>query len=119
MADAKKGKLNARKITASLRGLDLSELEKRLAEEQEKLMQDRFRHATANLENTASLKTTRRQIARLETVITEKKIAATRTAIAEDGKRTGIEQVEKSDKLDPTRSETAKIDAELKEGAQA
>lgn len=119
MADSKKGKLNAKKITAALRNLDLPELEKKLAEEQEKLMQDRFRHATANLADTASLKTTRRQIARLETVITERKIAATRAAMAEAGKRAGIEQVEKNTGLDPTRSETAKIGAELKEGAQA
>lgn len=69
----KKGKLNARKITAGLRALDAAELEKRLAEEREKLMRDRFAHAAATLENTASLKTTRRQIARLETVINEKK----------------------------------------------
>lgn len=72
MADAKKGRLNARKITADLRKLDAGELEKKLGEEQEKLMRDRFRHATANLENTAALRTTRRQIARIETVLKEK-----------------------------------------------
>ena len=72
MADAKKGKLNARKITAELRNLDIAELQKKLSEEQDKLMHDRFRHATANLEDTASLKTTRRQIARIETVLKQK-----------------------------------------------
>lgn len=76
MADAKKGKLNARRITASLRGLEVAELEKRLAEEKETLMRDRFRHATAALENTASLKNTARQIARIETIINEKKRGA-------------------------------------------
>lgn len=119
MAESKKGKLNAKKITATLRSLDLPELEKKLAEEQEKLMQDRFRHATANLADTASLKTTRRQIARIETIITERKITATRAAMAADGKNMGSEKVEKSTGLDPTRSEEAKIDVELKEGAQA
>lgn len=72
MADASKGKLNKRRITASLRELDVAELRKKLSEEQEKLMRDRFSHATASLTDTASLKTTRRQIARIETVIQEK-----------------------------------------------
>lgn len=69
---AEKGKLNARKLTAELRNLDIAELQKKLGEEKEKLMRDRFRHATANLEDTASLKTTRRQIARIETVLKQK-----------------------------------------------
>lgn len=72
MADARKGKLNARRITASLRQLDVAELRKQLSDAQEKLMRDRFSHATASLVDTASLKTTRRQIARIETVIQEK-----------------------------------------------
>lgn len=76
MADTKKGKLNARRITASLRAKSVEELRKDLAEAQESLMQDRFRHATASLEDTALLKTTRRQIARIETVLNEKKQAA-------------------------------------------
>lgn len=77
MADAKKkGKLNAKKITGDLRKLDVAELEKKLSEEQENLMRDRFRHATANLEDTASLRTTRRQIARIETVLNEKRQGA-------------------------------------------
>lgn len=72
MAEAGKGKLNTRRITASLRKLDVPELQKKLTEEQEKLMRDRFSHATAALTDTASLRTTRRQIARIATVITEK-----------------------------------------------
>lgn len=76
MADTKKGKLNARRITAWLRAKSIEELQKDLAEAQEQLMQDRFRHATASLEDTALLKTTRRQIARIETVINQKKQAA-------------------------------------------
>ncbi len=76
MAEAKKGKLNARRITAALRAKSVEELKKELSETQEKLQQDRFRHATASLEDTALLKTTRRQIARIETVLNEKLQAA-------------------------------------------
>lgn len=117
MAEAKKGKLNTRRISADLRGLDLAELEKRLAEEREKLMRDRFRHATAALENTASLKTSRRQIARLETIITEKKIAAERKAAQVVGADMATEAVQKTLGLNPDRKETATIKSE--EGADA
>lgn len=76
MADAKKGKQNAKRLTAALRALSIEDLQKKLVEEQANLMQDRFRHATASLEDTALLKTTRRQIARIETVLNEKKKGA-------------------------------------------
>lgn len=76
MADAKKGAANSRKLTAELRALGAEELEKKLAEQQEQLMRDRFSHATAALENTALLKKTRRQIARIETVLNEKRQGA-------------------------------------------
>lgn len=72
MADAKKGSQNARRLTAALRALNVDELQKKLSEEREKLMQDRFKQATATLENTSLLKSTRRQIARMETVLNEK-----------------------------------------------
>lgn len=73
---AKKGRLNKKRITAALRAKDVAELRKELAEEREKLMRDRFRHATAQLQDTASLRATRRQIARLETVLKEKQSEA-------------------------------------------
>lgn len=66
--DKKKSKVTA----ADLRAMSLEELQKKLGEEQETLMRDRFRHAAAALENTAQLKTRRRLIARIETVINEK-----------------------------------------------
>lgn len=72
MADAKKGKANARRLTAALRSQSVEELKKKLAEKQEQLMRDRFRHATASLEDTALLKTTRREIARIQTVLQQK-----------------------------------------------
>lgn len=73
MAERKKGAANSRKLTAELRALGVDELQKKLAESQEQLMRDRFNHAAASLENTALLKKTRRQIARIETVLNEKK----------------------------------------------
>lgn len=71
---SKKSKENQRILSADLRKLDINELKKKLAEEKEKLMRLRFDHAAATLENTSLLKITRRQIARIETVITEKSI---------------------------------------------
>lgn len=76
MADAKKGAGSSKKLTAALRALSVEDLAKKLAEEQEKLMRDRFSHATAALENTSLLRKTRRQIARIETVLKEKKQGA-------------------------------------------
>lgn len=73
MAERKKGALNTRKLTAELRAMNVDELQKKLAESREQLMRDRFSHAAASLENTAQLKKTRRQIARIETVLNEKK----------------------------------------------
>lgn len=70
----KKNKDNQRLLSEDLRKLDISELRKKLVEEKEKLMRLRFDHAAATLENTSMLKTTRRQIARIETIITEKSI---------------------------------------------
>lgn len=114
MAEQKKGRLNKRRITAGLRGLDIGELEKKLAEEQENLMRDRFRHATAALEDTALLKTTRRQIARIETVINEKKMAAEKR-LAAAGNANPEVTMEKKDGLDTSTKEKE----ELKEGAIA
>lgn len=73
MADNKKGGANARKLSAQLRAMSVDEIYMKLAELKEQLMHDRFRHATASLENTALLKAARRQIARMETILTQKK----------------------------------------------
>lgn len=79
MAEArKKGLQNAKRLTQELRALEIDDLKKKLGELQDQLMRDRFRHATAALENTALLKTTRRQIARIETVLQEKGVAVDR-----------------------------------------
>ena len=76
MAEGKKGAANSKKLTAELRALNADELAKKLAEQQEALMRYRFSHATAALENTALLNKTRREIARIETVLNEKKTGA-------------------------------------------
>lgn len=57
---------------AELRALSVEELVKNLSEKQEELMRARFKHASATLEDTAELKTMRRQIGRIETILHEK-----------------------------------------------
>ena len=59
---------------AELRNMSLQELRKSLYTRQEELMRARFSHASATLENTAELKSMRRLIARIETVIHEKEL---------------------------------------------
>lgn len=71
---AGKKKQNHRLEAEELRKLDVRELEKKLIEEREALMRARFQHATASLEDTALLKTLRRQIARVETIIKQKQL---------------------------------------------
>lgn len=56
-----------------LRKLDLEALKSNLQEQRIALMQARFKHATAQLEKTSDLKNLRRQIARISTIINEKK----------------------------------------------
>jgi len=55
-----------------LRALGREELTAKLAEERKTLLTMRFQHATAQLEQTSALKSTRRGIARLETILKEK-----------------------------------------------
>lgn len=55
-----------------LRQLPLEELRKRLAEEQENLANLRFQLATSQLESPIKVRTVRREIARLHTIIKEK-----------------------------------------------
>jgi large subunit ribosomal protein L29 len=55
------------------REMDVEELEERLAETRRELFNLRFQHATGQLENTGQLKEVRKNIARLLTVLTQKK----------------------------------------------
>lgn len=59
--------------TAEARELDVQELERRVVETRRELFNLRFQHATGQLENTGQLKEVRKNIARLLTVLNQKK----------------------------------------------
>ncbi len=67
---------------AELRDADESELETRLAEAKQELFNLRFQIVTGQLDNSARLKTVRRDIARILTVLREKEIEAAEAAEA-------------------------------------
>jgi len=54
---------------SELRSLSVEELEQKVKEERDRYFNARVRHATGQLENTAQLKTMRREVARAETVL--------------------------------------------------
>ena len=58
---------------AEVRELDVEELERRVAQTRRELFNLRFQHATGQLENTGQLKEVRKNIARLLTVLTQKR----------------------------------------------
>lgn len=60
------------KLTRELRELDPHELERRLHEVEQDLMNVRFALATRQTENTARLTASKRQIARIKTIMTER-----------------------------------------------
>jgi large subunit ribosomal protein L29 len=66
----------ANKHTAELEGLDLDALVTRLAEAKQEAFNLRFRHATGQLDNSARLGEARRQIARINTLLRQREIAA-------------------------------------------
>jgi len=61
---------------AELREADETELENRLAEGKQELFNLRFQIVTGQLDNSARLRTVRRDIARILTVLREKEIEA-------------------------------------------
>jgi large subunit ribosomal protein L29 len=67
---------------ADLREADESELETRLADAKQELFNLRFQMVTGQQDNSAMLRTTRREIARILTVLREKEIAAAEAAEA-------------------------------------
>jgi large subunit ribosomal protein L29 len=67
---------------AELRDADESELETRLAEAKQELFNLRFQIVTGQLDNSARLRTVRRDIARILTVLREKEIEAAEAAEA-------------------------------------
>ncbi len=64
------------KATTELRDLDLGELVDKLAEAKAESFNLRFQHATGQLDNTARLGQLRREIARINTLLRQREIAA-------------------------------------------
>jgi large subunit ribosomal protein L29 len=64
------------KKTAELRELDLSALVEELRSTKQEALNLRFRNATGQLDTTSELRRVRRQIARINTLIREREIAA-------------------------------------------
>ncbi len=60
---------------SELRDLSTEELETKERELVESLFNLKFQHATGQLDNTAQLKKTRKDIARVNTVLVEKRLA--------------------------------------------
>jgi large subunit ribosomal protein L29 len=56
-----------------IRDLSIQEIEQRIREEEEQLSHARFQHAVATLQNPAQMREQRRLIARLKTILNEKK----------------------------------------------
>jgi large subunit ribosomal protein L29 len=75
----------ARKTT-DLAELDLPELVERLAEAKDTYFKLRIRNATGQLDNTAELRRVRREIARINTFLRQREIAA---AEGPEGERVG------------------------------
>lgn len=65
---------------AELREMDLAALVEELRATKQEALNLRFRNATGQLDNTAEIQRTRRQIARLNTLIREREIAAAESA---------------------------------------
>lgn len=59
-----------------VRELSSAEIDKKLRDSREKLLQMRLRKSSGQVENTAELKDLRRNIARMETILAEKAKAA-------------------------------------------
>ena len=60
-----------------IRELSVAEIEQRIAEEQESLQHLNFQHAIADIQNPMQLRDSRRLVARLKTILKEKKAADT------------------------------------------
>jgi large subunit ribosomal protein L29 len=74
-----KGKVQVR----DLRGNETAELERTLAKLREELFQTRLKHNTNQIENTMAIRNTRRDIARVRTVLAEKSRQAAMAATKE------------------------------------
>lgn len=59
--------------SAEIRDLAPAEIEVRIAEKKEELFKLRFQHTMGQLDNPLSMRKVRREIARLNTILTEKR----------------------------------------------
>ena len=66
---------------SDLRESDIPALVTALAEAKDELFKLRFRNATGQLENTAALGAARKRIARINTILRQREIAAAETAV--------------------------------------
>jgi large subunit ribosomal protein L29 len=80
-----------------LRQLSIEELKKRLTDEQENLSNLRFQLATSQLESPISVRSVRRDIARLKTLIVEKERAA-----AQEGPSAAEPATKEQDEVKPS-----------------
>ena len=62
--------------TKELRDLTVDELNVKLKDLSEELFNLRFRHAIGQLENSANLKTCKKDIAKIKTILRERELAA-------------------------------------------
>jgi large subunit ribosomal protein L29 len=76
-----------------LRTMPIEELKKRLAEEEESLANLRFQLSTSQLESPIKVRTVRRDIARLQTLIHQKEADAAKNAAGGTTKDSGSEEV--------------------------
>ncbi len=72
------------KTKESLRDVGDSELLDQLAEAKEELFNLRFQHVTGQLDNTARLGVVRKQVARINTELREREIAAAEALVADE-----------------------------------
>ena len=72
------------KTTTTASDLDTATVVERLAEEKDRLFKLRVQHATGTLENTAALRTTKREIARYETELRAREIEAAEALAQEE-----------------------------------
>lgn len=98
---------------SNLRLLDEEELEARLRELKEELFNLRFQHATGQLDNPMRIKETRRDIARVCTVMTERKYSIHPEAFEDAGAVPPRETIE-----EPEEMVEAETEAELLEDAE-
>jgi large subunit ribosomal protein L29 len=72
------------KTTESLQDVSDSELIDKLGEAKEELFNLRFQHVTGQLDNTARLSVVRKQVARVNTELREREIAAAEALAADE-----------------------------------